>query len=90
MRAIPVFTITFIASMTILVASDHGYISRVSIVVIALGLAVTGLAVGMLAGWWSWVRRHPVAFTAGSLVTGQNPASSEQAAREVLRLPGPS
>lgn len=62
MRAIPVFIITFIVSMTILVTSYHGYVSRASIVVIALGLAVTGLALGMLAGWWSWVRRHPVAF----------------------------
>jgi hypothetical protein len=62
MRSIPVFIVTFIVSMTILVNSYHGYISRASIVVIALGLAVTGLAFGMLAGLWSWIRRHPVAF----------------------------
>lgn len=66
MRAIVVFVVTFIVSMITLVTSFHGFMERSSIVVIAIGLAAIGLALGMLAGWWSWIRLHQGAFLSAS------------------------
>ncbi|MBZ2209282.1 hypothetical protein [Massilia soli] len=70
MRAFAVVAITFIVSMTILVTSYQAFLGRASLISGRFSLAGMGIALGFVAGWCSWVQRHPAAFVGTNFVVG--------------------
>lgn len=67
MRAIAVFFVTFILSLTFLLYSYNAFLEHASMVVIALYLVGSGCVLGAAASWWQWAQDNYFAFMLASL-----------------------